>query len=57
MRLDEEGVQMSDDQHQPPLSARIRAMPRSNIHLMSALAMEVDDPVSLSWAKPASGTP
>ena len=48
---------MSDDQHQPPLSARIRAMPRSNIHLMSALAMEVDDPVSLSWAKPASGTP
>ena len=39
------------------LSQRITGMPRSNIHLMSRLAQDVADPVSLSWAKPASGTP
>ncbi|RLC61297.1 MAG: aminotransferase, partial [Chloroflexi bacterium] len=38
-------------------SKRITAMPRSVIHMMSALAREVDDPVSLSWAKPVHGTP
>ncbi|MBN2081976.1 aminotransferase class I/II-fold pyridoxal phosphate-dependent enzyme [bacterium] len=48
---------MSNKPTQPALSARIQGMPRSNIHLMSALAQQVDDPVSLSWAKPASGTP
>jgi len=39
------------------LSRRITGMPRSNIHLMSALAREVEDPVSLSWARPFAGTP
>lgn len=38
-------------------SKRITAMPRSVIHMMSALARDVDDPVSLSWAKPVHGTP
>jgi aminotransferase len=47
---------MGNEQHHLQ-SARISAMPRSNIHLMSALAQQVEDPVSLSWAKPAAGTP
>lgn len=38
-------------------SQRIQGMPRSNIHMMSKLALQVDDPVSLSWAKPYAGTP
>jgi len=38
-------------------SKRITAMPRSVIHMMSALSRDVDDPVSLSWAKPVHGTP
>jgi len=38
-------------------SRRIQGMPRSNIHLMSMLARQVEDPVSLSWAKPFAGTP
>jgi len=47
-----------DSTPEPELrSERIRQIPRSNIHLMSALSREVDDPVSLSWAKPASPTP
>jgi hypothetical protein len=37
------------------VSKRVSEIPRSAIHEMTRLSMQVKDPVSLSWAKPAAG--
>ncbi|KPK74468.1 MAG: hypothetical protein AMJ89_06230 [candidate division Zixibacteria bacterium SM23_73] len=39
------------------VSERVSKIPRSAIHEMTRLSMQVKDPVSLSWARPAAGTP
>jgi aminotransferase len=39
------------------VSDRVSRIPRSAIHEMTRLSMQVEDPVSLSWARPAAGTP
>jgi aminotransferase len=39
------------------VSRRVSNIPRSAIHEMTRLSMQVKDPVSLSWAKPTAGTP
>jgi aminotransferase len=39
------------------VSKRVSNIPRSAIHEMTRLSMQVKDPVSLSWAKPTAGTP
>jgi aminotransferase len=39
------------------VSDRVNEIPRSAIHEMTRLSMQVKDPVSLSWARPAAGTP
>ncbi len=39
------------------VSQRVSKIPRSAIHEMTRLSMQVKDPVSLSWARPAAGTP
>ena len=38
-------------------SDRVGRIPPSAIHEMTRLSMQVEDPVSLSWARPAAGTP
>ena len=47
------------DKHVPKniVSERVSKIPRSAIHEMTRLSMQVKDPVSLSWARPAAGTP
>ncbi len=39
------------------VSDRVNKIPRSAIHEMTRLSMQVKDPVSLSWARPAAGSP
>ena len=39
------------------VSDRVSKIPRSAIHEMTRLSMQVKNPVSLSWARPAAGTP
>ena len=39
------------------VSDRVGRIPPSAIHEMTRLSMQVKDPVSLSWAKPAAGSP
>ena len=39
------------------VSHRVGRIPPSAIHEMTRLSMQVEDPVSLSWARPAAGTP
>ncbi|KPL01239.1 MAG: hypothetical protein AMJ91_00890 [candidate division Zixibacteria bacterium SM23_73_3] len=39
------------------ISDRVSKIPRSAIHEMTRLSMQVKDPVSLSWARPAAGSP
>jgi len=39
------------------VSDRVGRIPPSAIHEMTRLSMQVEDPVSLSWARPAAGTP
>ncbi len=39
------------------VSNRVSRIPPSAIHEMTRLSMQVKDPVSLSWARPAAGTP
>jgi aminotransferase len=39
------------------VSNRVGRIPPSAIHEMTRLSMQVEDPVSLSWARPAAGTP
>ncbi len=39
------------------VSDRVSKIPRSAIHEMTRLSMQVEDPVSLSWARPAAETP
>ena len=39
------------------ISDRVGRIPPSAIHEMTRLSMQVEDPVSLSWARPAAGTP
>ena len=39
------------------VSDRVSKIPRSAIHEMTRLSMQVKDPVSLSWARPAAGSP
>lgn len=39
------------------ISVRVSDIPPSAIHEMTRLCMQVEDPVSLSWARPAAGSP
>jgi aminotransferase len=39
------------------VSGRVSRIPPSAIHEMTRLSMQVEDPVSLSWARPAAGSP
>jgi len=39
------------------VSDRVSRIPPSAIHEMTRLSMQVEDPVSLSWARPAAGSP
>ena len=45
------------DRNEHMVSDRVSRIPRSAIHEMTRLSMQVEDPVSLSWARPAAGTP
>jgi aminotransferase len=48
------------NKHKPKrnlVSDRVNKIPRSAIHEMTRLSMQVKDPVSLSWARPAAGSP
>jgi aminotransferase len=52
-----EGEMTDRDRWEHMVSDRVSRIPRSAIHEMTRLSMQVEDPVSLSWARPAAGTP